>query len=70
MKTFFLQVGNEAFLLRCDDKEAALEKFKLLARTDSINESKVVEITNAGVFSIYSGNYESDDYFLEFTAIN
>jgi hypothetical protein len=70
MKTFLLQVGNEAFIALCDDKEAAIKKFKLLARTQTISESQIVELTNAGVVSIYNNPDESDDYFLDFIAIN
>lgn len=64
MKTFLLQAGNEAFIALCDDKEAAIEKFKLLARRRSIDESQVVEITNASVISIDSNTDENDDYLL------
>ena len=70
MKTFLLQVGSEAFIALCEDKKVAIEKFKLFARTRSIDESLVVEITNASVISINSNTDETDDYLLSVLVID
>jgi hypothetical protein len=58
----------KTFLTLCDDKEAAIEKFKLLARTKTIRESQVVELTNAGVVSIYKN--KDYDYSLDVLVID